>query len=291
MNSRHQISCVVTQPDRKRGRGQKVSPPPVKVFASRRRLPIYQSENIRDVEFLKKLKALDPHLLVVVAYGRILRPDILNIPRIYTINLHPSLLPKYRGPAPINWAIIRGEKETGVTIFRVDEHMDSGDILAQQKVGIEVEDTAVTLADKLAMIGADLLMETLDLIEGDKAILTPQTEAEATFAPLLKKEDGHIDWARSSREIHNFVRGMNPWPSAFTHLGGKVLKVWRTRLVTGRARGAPGEVIGIKEDEGILVATGKGQILITELQLEGKKRMQAGQFLLGHKVQIGERLA
>lgn len=289
IRGRHQISCVVTQPDRRRGRGLKVAPPPVKVLASKNGLPIQQPEDLKDVEVIKNLAVVDPHLSVVVAYGKILAPDILNIPEIFSICLHPSLLPKYRGPAPISWAIIRGEKETGVTVFKMDEHMDKGDILTQQKVRIEDEDTADTLADRLARVGADLLLGALDLIERGKATLTPQAETEATFAPLLKKEDGRIDWAKPSKEIHNFVRGMNPWPSAFTHIGGKVLKVWKTRVLPGKVEAVPGEVIEVGE-EGITVATGDGRILILELQLEGKKRMSTIQFLLGHPVQAGERL-
>ncbi len=289
IESHHQIACVVTRPDRRKGRGRKISTSPVKVLASRNNLLILQPEDITESSLIDSLKGFEPNLFVVVAYGKILPIEILEIPSFYSINLHPSLLPKYRGPAPINWTIINGEKETGVTIFKMDEQMDRGDILAQQKVRIEDEDTVDTLTDKLARIGAGLLVETLDLIERGKATLTPQAEAEATLAPLLKKEDGGINWAKPSREIHNFVRGMNPWPSAFTSIGGKVLKVWKTRAIPGKAEAMPGEVIEVGR-EGIIVATGEGQILILELQLEGRKRMPTHQFLLGHPVRVGERL-
>lgn len=291
IESHHQVVCVVTRPDRGRGRGRKIFPSPVKVLAAKNNLLIVQPEDITESSFIGSLKGFRPNLFVVVAYGKILPTEILKIPSFYSINLHPSLLPKYRGPAPVNWTIISGEKETGVTIFKMDEQMDRGEILVQKKVKIEDDETAETLSVRLAKIGAVALMEAIELIEEGKAALRSQAESEATIAPVLRKEDGRIDWAKPSLEIHNFVRGMNPWPSAFTHIGGKVLKVWRTKLIPGKAEGEPSEVVGIKKDEGILVATGNGQILITELQIEGKRRMQASQFLLGHKVRIGERLA
>ncbi len=290
LESHHQIACVVTRPDRRKGRGRKISPSPVKVLASRNNLLILQPEDITESSLIDSLRGFEPNLFVVVAYGKILPIEILEIPSFYSINLHPSLLPKYRGPAPINWTIINGEKETGVTIFKMDEQMDRGKILVQKKVKIEDDETTETLTTRLAKIGATALMEAIELIEEGKATLRPQAESEATVAPMLRKEDGRIDWAKPSLEIHNFVRGMNPWPSAFTRIEGGVLKVWRTKLVPGKAVGEPSEVIGIKEDEGMLVATGDGQILITELQIEGKTRMQASQFLLGHKIPIGERL-
>jgi len=290
IESHHQIACVVTRPDRRKGRGRKISTSPVKVLASRNNLLILQPEDITESSLIDSLKGFEPNLFVVVAYGKILPIEILEIPSFYSINLHPSLLPKYRGPAPINWTIINGEKETGVTIFKMDEQMDRGKILVQKKVKIEDDETAETLTTRLAKIGATALMEAIELIEEGKATLRPQAESEATIAPMLRKEDGRIDWAKPSLEIHNFVRGMTPWPSAFTHIEGRVLKVWRTKLIPGKAVGKPSEVIGIKKDEGILVATGDGQILITELQIEGKTRMQASQFLLGHKIPIGERL-
>ena len=290
LESHHQIVCVVTRPDRRKGRGRKISQSPVKVLASRNNLLILQPEDITKPDLIDSLKGFGPNLFVVVAYGKILPIEILEIPSFYSINLHPSLLPKYRGPAPINWTIINGEKETGVTIFKMDEQMDRGKILVQKKVKIEDDETAETLTTRLAKIGATALMEAIELIEEGKATLRPQAESEATITPMLRKEDGRIDWAKPSLEIHNFVRGMNPWPSAFTRIEGRVLKVWRTKLVPGKAVGEPSEVIGIKEDEGILVASGDGQILITELQIEGKTRMQASQFLLGHKIPIGERL-
>lgn len=290
LESHHQIACVVTRPDRRKGRGRKISQSPVKVLASRDNLLILQPEDITESSLIDSLKGFEPNLFVVVAYGKILPIEVLEIPSFYSINLHPSLLPKYRGPAPINWTIINGEKETGVTIFKMDEQMDRGKILVQKKVKIEDDETTETLTTRLAKIGATALMEAIELIEEGKATLRPQDESEATVAPMLRKEDGRIDWAKPSLEIHNFVRGMNPWPSAFTRIEGRVLKVWRTKLIPGKAVGEPSEVIGIKEDEGILVATGDGQILITELQIEGKTRMQASQFLLGHKIPIGERL-
>lgn len=280
---------IVTQPDRRRGRGQRVHSSPVKEVVLQHRdreIPLFQPEKVKSDTFQENLKDLHPDLFVVAAYGQILPRSLLEIPRYGAINVHASLLPKYRGAAPIAWVILRGEKVTGVTIMRMDEGMDTGDILSQRELLIEEEETAETLHDRLAFIGAPLLLETvLKIKEGE---ITPirQNHLEATYAPLLKKEDGRIDWRREGHEIDRQVRAFNPWPGAYTLLNGQFLKILRGKVREGEGGEDAGRVLWEGTDF-IEVATGKDYFLIQEIQLEGKRRMGIREFLAGHSIPVG----
>ncbi|MBC7189139.1 methionyl-tRNA formyltransferase, partial [Candidatus Aerophobetes bacterium] len=210
-----EVLAVVTQPDKPAGRGKRILPPPVKLLAEKKNIPVYQPQDIRESSFTEEIARLKPHLIVVVAFGKILPPQIFNIPRIFSINLHPSLLPRLRGPAPIPWAIIRGEPFTGVTVQRITERVDEGEIILQEKIRIEPEDTCGTLTEKLSLLGAEVLLRAIQLIKEGKASLTPQ-DGEVSYAPRIRKEEGKINWEKPAREIHNLVRALNPYPGAFT---------------------------------------------------------------------------
>ncbi|MCQ9208136.1 MAG: methionyl-tRNA formyltransferase [Omnitrophica bacterium] len=287
--SKHQILSVVTAKDRARGRGLSLTASAVKVFAQEKGLALLQPANLRDADFIRSLQKAQAELFVVAAYGQILTKEILQIPANYAINLHASLLPKYRGAAPINWAIIKGEKESGVTIFKMNEYMDKGEMILQKKTTILASDTAVSLTEKLAKIGAEAVVETVDLISGGRAKLIAQDEAQVSFAPKLKKEDGRIDWRSSALEIHNRIRGLQPWPGAFTYFEHKLLKIWTSEVIESKKDKFPGEITAV-EKKGILVQTGKSKLLLTVVQLEGKKKMPANEFILGYKIRIGMKL-
>ncbi|MFH2012741.1 MAG: methionyl-tRNA formyltransferase [Pseudomonadota bacterium] len=280
------IVGVVTMPDRPKGRGRKLKAPPVKETAERHKVNVYQPEKVRDDLFISKLKELNPDVIVVVAFGQILSKEILKFPQFGCINLHASLLPKYRGAAPINWVIINGEKLTGVTTILMDEGLDTGDILLQKEVEIEEDDTAESLHDKLAKTGANLLLETLDrLIEGNIKPV-PQDNSKATIAPMLKKRDGLIDWGKRAKEISNIIRALTPWPGAFTHLRDKTLKILNGIAIEEDSKeNTPGVVTDI-DKKWIKVSTGNGALLITEIQLQGHKKMGVAEFLRGHKHKI-----
>ena len=287
--SKHKLLGIVTAVDKRKGRGQRIGLSPVKSFAQKRGLALFQPADLRDAKFVQCLKNEPADLFVVCAYGRILTKEVLRIPKGCAINLHASLLPKYRGAAPVNWAIIRGEKETGVTVFKMDEYMDKGEIILQRKTDISLSDTAVSLAEKLSKIGAEVLLEAIDLIEQKKATFITQDESRASSAPKLKKGDGLINWEAAASEIHNRVRGLQPWPGAFTYLENRLLKIRQSQIVGNEQGGNPGEIIDVSE-KGILVQTGRGGLLITVLQLEGKKEMPSAEFILGHKLEAGKRL-
>jgi methionyl-tRNA formyltransferase len=288
----YNVVGVVTQPDRPVGRKQVLTPPPVKEAALRHGLPVLQPEKIKQEEALEQVLALEPDLIVTAAYGQILPKRLLDAPRYGCINVHASLLPKYRGGAPIHKAIVEGEKETGVTIMYMVEALDAGDMLSKVVVPIEERDSVGTLHDKLAVAGAKLLSETLPKLLAGELEAKPQDHAKATFAPNLKRADERIDWTRSAEQIYNQVRGLHPWPVAFTTLDGKVWKVWwvEKQSVTGTA-GEPGTIVA-REEDGLVVACGEGTVKITELQPEGKKRMSAYDFLrgAGSGIEIGKRL-
>ncbi|MBI2082124.1 MAG: methionyl-tRNA formyltransferase [Deltaproteobacteria bacterium] len=286
VESGESIVAVITQPDRPAGRGQKITSCAVAEFAKDHDLLLLQPEKIRDVSFFEKLKGLAPDLIVVVAYGKILPKEILEIPK-HCVNLHFSLLPKYRGAAPVQWALINGEEETGVTTMFMVEKLDAGPILMQKKVSIESDETAETLGQRLANSGAQLLVETIGLLEKGDLRPTPQNESEATLAPSLKKEDGQLDFSKKATTLLNQIRGVTPWPGAFTHLQGKLLKIHRASV--SDKSGKPGEVLAISP-EGIEIGCGKGSLVIHELQLEGKKRMLAAEFLKGHPLKLGSYL-
>ncbi len=286
----HKISCIVTQPDRQRDRGLHLEGTPVKAVASESGIQIYQPEDINSNEAIKFLKGLKPDLFIVISYGQILSRSVLDIPKIFAINAHASLLPKYRGAAPINWAIIRGEKNSGVSIIKMTEKMDAGPIIAQKLINIENEDTAVTLEGKLSLLAAKTLLDTLEPIKTNNYNLINQVENMVSFAPKLKKEDGLINWNKSACEICNLIRGVINWPGAFTYYKGKLLKIYKARVssqVREFASSNPGEILEASK-EGIVVFTGKGNIIIEELQIEGKRRMKVEEFIAGHKISVGE---
>lgn len=282
--SKHKILAVVTQPDSRKGRHLKLSISPVKEAAAKFKLKILQPEKL-DETFINKLKSLNPDIFIVIAFGHILKKEVLQIPSFYSINLHASLLPKYRGAAPINWATMNGETKTGVTIIKMNELMDEGDIILQRESDINPEDTSFTLGKKLSQLGADLLLRTLEDIENNKEHFIRQDSKEATYARKLKKEDGLIDWKKTAAEIHNKVRGLIPWPGAYTILNRKILKIWRTEVLEEK-KGKPGEIIKAEGDS-LTVGTAKGQLKILELQLEAGKRMNVANFLRGHKISAG----
>ena len=282
------VPLVLTQPDRPKGRGLEVVASPVKQAAERLQLPIYQPEKIKQNEELRmKLETIRPQAIIVVGYGRIIPPWMLELPALGNINLHASLLPKYRGAAPIQWAIARGETVTGVTTMRIDEGLDTGDILLQRELSISENDTAETLSPKLAAIGADLMIETLHGLEAGTIHPQKQDNARATLAPILKKEDGRIDFTRSAQEIYNRLRGFQPWPGAFTTFRGKGLSITAIKLAADRVSAAELLV----RDGRLFVGCGNGSAVeLLEVQPEGKKRMAAGDFVRGYRPQTGERV-
>jgi methionyl-tRNA formyltransferase len=288
----YEISGIVTQPDKKKGRGLVVGSTLIKETAIGADLKIFQPANINSAESIKTLKDLVPDLFVVLAYGQILSKDVLNIPRIMSINIHASLLPLFRGAAPINWAIIKDEKLTGNTLMKIIPRMDAGPSILQKKREILDTDTAVSLEEKLSQDAAGLLLEGLKLIETKKYKLIPQDDKKATFAPKLKKENGLINWNKSAREIYNLIRGCFNWPGAFTYYKGKLLKIYKAKVVglSGyRVIGAPGEITQVSKEGSIVVAAGKGSLAIEELQIEGKKRMAAREFILGYRIVVGNK--
>ncbi|MGI9952328.1 methionyl-tRNA formyltransferase [Moorellaceae bacterium AZ2] len=294
LDSSHRIVGVVTQPDRPKGRGRKVVFSPVKEIALEHALPLLQPRDLKDPQFLAALDGWGPELIVVVAFGRLLPPAVLNLPPRGCINLHASLLPRYRGAAPIQRAIINGEKETGVTTMYMVEKLDAGDIILQERVDIPPEMTAGELHDELAALGARLLVRTVDLLEAGQAPRFPQEERLATYAPPLRPEEEEIKWQKKADKIVNLIRGMNPLPGAFTWREGQRLKIYRARVMEergGRAGGArPGEVVAIRPQEGFVVQAGQGQVLITEVQPSGKRIMTAAEYLRGYPLKVGERL-
>ncbi len=286
----YEIVAVVTQVDKPKGRGLKFSLSPVKEWAIKHHMTVLQPYRLKNNnEFIERLKALNPDYIIVASYGKILPAEILNLPKRASLNVHPSLLPKYRGAAPVPWTLINGEKETGVTIFEMDEGMDTGKILYQVKTEIGPEENARDLLNRLSYLGAEALDKTIKLMEEGKITPVPQNDSEATYAPMLKKSDGLINWNMKAIEIHNRVRGMNPWPGAFINWKGKLLKVWKSDYTTENSSEENGTVVEIKND-GIYVQTGNGLLIIKELQLEGKKRLTVSDFLRGHRIAKGERL-
>jgi methionyl-tRNA formyltransferase len=294
----HEVSAVWTQPDRPAGRGGKLKAPPVKEYAESRGIPVHQPAKIKTDEARALFESHGAEVAVVVAYGRILPPSFLKTPRRGCINVHFSLLPKYRGAAPVNWAIIRGERETGVTTMLMDEGLDTGPVLLQSSTPVGEDETAPQLLARLAEVGADLLVETLGRL--DELEPQPQRDEEATLAPMLRREDGLIDWGLGAAEVARRVRGFQPWPSAYTTFMGRRLIIWRAEPAGTAAKDAgdpnhagrvrAGEVVALGEDE-IIVACGDGQRLrVSELQLEGRQRMRARDFVNGMRVMGGELL-
>jgi methionyl-tRNA formyltransferase len=289
IKSGHELVCVVTQPDKKRGRHLHVSKTDVKNTAVAAGLKTFQPENIKSKESVDFLKKLDADLFVIVAYGQIFSQEVLDIPRVMPINIHASLLPRYRGAAPINWAIINADKKAGVSIMYVSLKTDSGPVILQEGIRIEDSDTAVTLEDKLRYLGAELLMDALKVIDDRSYCLLEQDEDKVILAPKLRKEDGLIDWGESATAIHNQVRGVLPWPGAFTFFRGKMLKVFQTDVlpIFPNHKPVPGEVIRA-DKHGIVVACGRGFLNLKELQLEAGKRMSGQNFIIGHRLKPGD---
>ena len=281
-----EVVAVVTQPDRKKGRGRKVFASPVKELALQKRLPILQPEKVKEVSFQEKLKSFGTDLFVVAAYGQILPKTILSLPRYGAMNIHASLLPKYRGSAPIAWAILNGEKKTGVTTMLMDEGMDTGDILLQSEIPIHEDETTETLQDRLALSGTQLLSETLEKMKNGEIHPKPQDHSKATYAPMLKKEDGRIDWTKGAEEIDRQVRAFHPWPGAYTEWQGQILKIYKGDVREGKVAGKAGTVLWVGTDL-IEIETGKGSYLLKEVQLEGKRRMSTRDFLSGHPISVG----
>ena len=278
------VVAAVTQPDRPKGRGQKLLAPPVKLLAATHGIPVLQPARVRAPEFIDAMRTLAPDLIVVVAFGQILPKALLEIPRHRCINVHASLLPRYRGAAPINRCIIDGGTETGVTTMLMDVGLDTGDMLLKKTTSIGPDEDARTLHDRLALIGAEALAETLDLLASGRLTPEKQDDLLASYAPMLKKEDGCIDWDSDPQTIRNMVRGLTPWPGAYTFLDGKTLKIYRCRVAGGS--GAPGTVLQA-DRSGLVVACRGGGLLIEELQLEGKKRLSAKDFLAGYNIKPG----
>ncbi|MCL2459081.1 MAG: methionyl-tRNA formyltransferase [Desulfobulbus sp.] len=278
-----EVVAVVCQPDRERGRGKKVSPPPVKVLAERHRIPVLQPASVRTASFLEEMRSLAPDLLVVVAYGRILPQALLDLPPLGAINVHGSLLPKYRGAAPIQWAVINGETETGITIMQMDAGLDTGDILLTVAVPIGRQETAGELFGRLASLGGEMLGDAIVRLKEGGLAAQPQAHDLASHAPMLKKEMGHLDWTLPASRLHDLIRGLDPWPSAYGFIDGKRFRFFSPEVVPIRSSSSPG-VICQANGQGLLVATGDDCLLIRDIQPEGKKRMGAGACLRGLRI-------
>ena len=283
----YDVAAVVCQPDKPAGRGQKVAAPATKLLALERGVPVLQPAKARDPAFLDELRRLAPDVAVVVAYGKILPQAVLDIPRFGCLNVHGSLLPRYRGAAPIQWAVMRGETETGITVMQLDAGMDTGPMLLAQKIVITDDDTAGTLAARLAGMGAELMLIALGRLEAGVLVPTAQDGALATMAPMLDKDVGVVDWTRPARTVRDLIRGVDPWPGAQTRLGADVLKLWGARFAPGT--GAPGEVLAAGR-EGLVVACGDGAVTVAEVQSAGRKRMSVEAFVAGRAVAMGTRL-
>ena len=287
------ISAVVTQPDQPKGRDLKLQPSAVKELALQKNLPVLQPTRAREESFFEQVRALTPDLIVVAAYGQILPQALLDVPRHGCLNVHTSLLPKYRGAAPIQWAILNGDAETGVTIMKMDAGLDTGAIVSEARTGITAEDTSQTLHDRLAQLGGALLVRTIPDYVAGKIIPQPQPAEGSSYARKIKKEDGRLDWSQPASVLWNRVRGLTPWPGTFSFLQTEptptLLKIWRAEMVAD-VRGAPGEILSANRD-GLTVACGEGALRLLELQREGGKRLTAAQFLAGHPLRTGERFA
>ncbi len=287
------LVAIITQPDKPAGRGKKLFPPAVKLMGERKGIPVYQPKNLENPAFLKKISSLQPDLLVIVAFGRILPKIVLDIPRVFSINLHPSLLPKYRGPAPIRWVLIKGEEQTGITIQRVRETIDTGEIILQSKVFINLKDTYGTLSKRLSQQGAEILIEAIHLIKENNFKLKPQ-KGKISFAPKITSDTSKINWKTSAQEIHNLVRGLNPSPRAFTTFLKKespsTIKIWKTSVwkeTLNRKKTFPGTIIKIQKEKGFIVQTEKENLLIEEIQLPGKTKISAYDFIKGYHIKKG----
>ena len=297
----HQVIAVVTQPDKPKGRGKEVQMTPVKIQAMEYGIPVYQPAKVREASFVEVLKGLEADVYVVIAFGQILPKAVLELPKYGCINIHASLLPKYRGAAPIQWCVIDGERETGITSMMMDVGLDTGDMLEKAVIPIEEKETGGSLHDKLSMAGGDLILSTLKKLEEGTLVRTPQTDEGTCYAKMLTKSLGDIDWNQDAVSIERLIRGLNPWPSAYTMWNGKTIKIWAADVIAGREAAeflsesgvpaetgtAPGTVV-CSDKRGLVVCTGGGLLSIRELQMEGKKRMDTPAFLRGYPIPAGD---
>lgn len=285
--SEHEVVGVVTQPDKPKGRGKEIHMSPVKECALQHNIPVYQPVRARDEAFVDEMRALNPDVMVVIAFGQILPKSLLELPKYGCVNIHASLLPKYRGAAPIQWAVINGDEETGITTMMMDVEMDTGDMLEKTVVKLDTEETGGSLFDRLSLLGGDLILSTLSKLEKGEIIPVPQDHEKATYVKKISKSMGDIDWTMDAVSIERLVRGLNPWPSAFTRWNGKMLKIWEAKVLPDPDVKLPcGSVISAS-DEGLKIQTGAGVLCVTSLQLEGKKRMDTAAFLRGYQVAAG----
>lgn len=286
IESDHEVVAVITQPDKPKGRGKEMQPTPVKAAALEAGLPVYQPLRVRDEAFVAQLAAWQPDAIIVAAFGQLLPKSIIDMPTYGCINVHASLLPKYRGAAPIQWAVINGEKESGVTAMLMNEGLDTGDMLKKVAVPLEEKETGDSLHDKLCVLGGDLILSVLEELEEGTAVRTPQKDEESCYAKMLKKEMGSIDFSMPAEKIERLIRGLNSWPSAYTHVNGKTLKIWEAEVLDKEYDGVCGEIVELTKDS-LLVKTGRGTLSLTEVQLEGKKRMEVDAFLRGYPLEKG----
>ena len=282
----HEVAAVVTQPDKPKGRGGAMSMSPVKEAALKHNLTVLQPQRAREEAFIEELRGYEADVIVVVAFGQLLPAEIIHMPKYGCINVHASLLPKYRGAAPIQWAVINGEKASGVTIMRMDEGLDTGDMIASVAVELDAQETGGSLFDKLQDAGARLCVETMKSIEDGTAVYTPQDNEIATHTKMIQKSLGKINWSLSAVQIERLIRGLNPWPSAYTYLSGKTLKIWKATVHPGNTDAAPGTVVKA-DKQSLVIQTGVDRLSLEEVQLEGKKRMPVADFLRGFTIENG----
>lgn len=283
----YEITGVITQPDKPKGRGKTMQLPAVKEAAIALDIPVYQPQKVREPQFVEILQELNPELIIVVAFGQILPKTILDLPAYGCVNVHASLLPKYRGAAPIQWAVIDGEKVSGVTTMQMAEGLDTGDMIMKTEIALDPKETGGSLHDKLAVAGAELCVKTVAAIQNGTAQYEVQNDAGSSYARMLDKNLGNLDWTMAAEQLECLIRGLNPWPSAYTSYNGKGLKIWAASVVDDEAGGEAGEIVTVTKKE-IRVRTGKGILQLEELQLAGKKRMSAAEFLRGCKMKAGE---
>lgn len=282
----HEIVLAVTQPDKPKGRGEKVQYPPVKEAALKRQIPVFQPKRVRAPECIEELRKYDADIMVVIAFGQILPKEILEMTPYGCVNVHASLLPKYRGAAPIQWAVINGERVSGVTTMQMDEGLDTGDMLMKTEIVLDEKETGGSLHDKLARAGAELCVQTLEALKDGTAVREPQGESTTEYARMLDKGMGRIDWSKDAKSIECLIRGLNPWPSAYTEWNGRTMKIWEADVADIDEGREPGTVIRVERD-GFCVQTGRGSLKVRSLQIPGKKRMDAGAFLRGYQVDAG----
>lgn len=283
----HEVVLAVTQPDKPKGRGKEMQFTPVKECALKYNIPVFQPRRVREAECIEELRKYNADIMVVVAFGQILPKEILEMTTYGCVNVHASLLPKYRGAAPIQWSIIDGEEVTGVTTMQMDEGLDTGDMLLKTEIPMDAKETGGSLHDKLASAGAKLCVETLEALQNKTITPVPQGETTTAYAKMLDKQLGNIDWNKTGIEIERLIRGLSPWPSAYTNWNGKVMKIWDAEVVQGSSEAKPGTIVKVEKDA-FYVQTGENFLKVHELQIPGKKRMDAGAFLRGYQVKEGE---